>query len=277
MNLLFAINRKFTDLLCCCIHSVMEKGGAAQYEAYILHSDLNPEDITRICREAGARMNCHFLPVDEAVFEGFPETQRYPRQIYYRLAAPLLLPRELDRVLYLDVDLVVINSLRELYDTDFEGNYYVACSHVRQFLTKVNQLRLGVEDHVPYINTGVMLLNLPLLRRNLTMEQIRDTAQKKMHTFMLPDQDLLTVMHGEHIKLVDTMRYNLSDRMLLAHNANPRNDPIDLRWVRENAVVIHYFGKNKPWYRDYLGILDVFFRENLDTMECPPCFPQEPA
>lgn len=277
MNLLFAINRKFTSLLCQCIHSVIQNGGADGYEAYILHSDLEQEYITRICREAGDRMNCHFLPVDEAVFEGFPETGRYPKQIYYRLAAPLLLPAGLERILYLDVDLVVINSLQELYDTDFEGNYYVASSHVRQFLTKVNQLRLGVEDHVPYINTGVMLLNLPLLRRNLTMEQIRDTAQKKMHTFMLPDQDLLTVMHGEHIKLVDTMRYNLSDRMLITHNANPRNEPIDLQWVRENAVIIHYFGKNKPWSSAYNGILDVFFRENLDTMEAPPTFSQEPS
>ncbi|MGN1002870.1 MAG: glycosyltransferase family 8 protein [Oscillospiraceae bacterium] len=262
MNLLFAINRTFTDLLCGCLRSIVRNGGAAHYDAYILHSDLTEEDIARIRREAGEGMDCRFLPIDEAAFRDFPETGRYPRQIYYRLAAPLLLPPELDRVLYLDVDLVVINSLEELYHTDFEGSYYVACSHVHSLLTRFNQLRLGVEEGVPYINTGVMLMNLPLLREHTTMEQIRETALKKMHTFMLPDQDLLTVMHGEHIKLADTLRYNLNDRILNVHNANPLNEPLDLDWVRKNTAIIHYFGKNKPWHSGYSGILDVFYREN---------------
>jgi len=223
---------------------------------------LQVDNKTRIDQAAGETVTCHYIAVDEAMFEGFPESSRYPKQIYYRLAAPLLLPRELDRILYLDVDLMVINSLEELYHTDFEGNYYVACSHVKEILTKINQLRLGVVDVVPYINTGVMVMNLTALRENLTIEQIRENAQKKMHTFLLPDQDLLTVMHGERIKLVDTMRYNLSDRLLSYHNANPRNQPLDLQWVRKNVVIIHYYGKNKPWKNGYSGILDVFYHEN---------------
>lgn len=261
MNLLFAINKHFTDLLCTCLGSVAKNGGADHYDAYILHSDLEEADRLQIRENTAEEVDLHFIPVDEAIFQGFPETSRYPKQVYYRLTAPLLLPEYLDKILYLDVDLVVINSLEELYSTDFEGNYYLACSHVKEFLTRFNQKRLGVEDHVPYINTGVMMLNLSALRQNLTLDQLRDTARKKMHAFMLPDQDLLTVMHGEHIKLVDTLRYNLSDRLLAAHNANPQNETLDLDWVRKNAVVIHYYGKNKPWKPGYMGILDVFYAE----------------
>lgn len=262
MNLLFAINQNFTDLLCNCIRSIVKNGGADHYNAYILHSDLQDDIKTRIDQAAGEKVTCHYITVDESMFEGFPESNRYPKQIYYRLAAPLLLPKTLESVLYLDVDLVVINSLEELYHTDFEGNYYVACSHVKEILTKINQLRLGVEDVVPYINTGVMVMNLTALRDHLTIEQIRETARKKMHIFLLPDQDLLTVMHGERIKLVDTMRYNLSDRLLSYHNANPKNQPLDLKWVRENVVIIHYYGKNKPWKSGYSGVLDAFYHEN---------------
>lgn len=261
MNLLFAINHNFTDLLCSCLRSVMKNGGADRYDAYILHSDLKMEDVVKITAVAGERVCCRFIAVEEAVFDGFPESSRYPRQIYYRLMAPLLLPETLERILYLDVDLVVINSLQEFYDTDFEGNYYVACSHTDAFLTRVNQVRLGVEGEVPYINTGVMMLNLPLLRQNLSREKLRETARRKMRSFILPDQDLLTVMHGHKIKLADPMRYNLSDRLLTFYNADPRNEKRDLQWVRENAVVIHYYGKNKPWNREYKGILDVFYRE----------------
>ena len=266
MNLLFAINRNFSDHLRTCLNSIVKNGGVEHYDAYILHSDLDKTSMTTIQKEAGAAVTCHFIAVDESIFHGFPESKRYPKQIYYRLAAPLLLPKHLDKVLYLDVDLVVINSLRELYDMDFEGNYYIACSHTNEFLTKFNQLRLGVEDCVPYINTGVMMMNLSLLRCDLSIEKIRDTAKEKMRTFILPDQDLLTMMHGEHIKLVDTLRYNLSDSLLSSYNMDPRNEKIDLDWVRKNAVIVHYYGKNKPWNEHYKGILDVLYQENTKNI-----------
>ena len=60
------------------------------------------------------------------------------------------------------------------------------------------------------------------------------------------------------------MKYNLSDRMLSFYNADPSHKKIDLEWVRENTVVIHYYGKQKPWKKNYLGILNVFYREMKD-------------
>lgn len=81
MNLLFAINQKFTDLLCNCIRSIMKNGGADHYDAYILHSDLQVEDKKRIDLTAG----CHYITVDESIFEGFPESNRYPRQRHFLL------------------------------------------------------------------------------------------------------------------------------------------------------------------------------------------------
>lgn len=263
IHLLFAINQNFTGLLCNCLKSIFRNGGAERYEIYILHSDLNESAEDYIKQSVGDKGICTFIRIDDTVFEGFPETGRYPKQIYYRMIAPLYLPAELDRILYLDVDLVVINSLLELYNMDFDGSYYIACSHTKSALTKVNQFRLGVEKDVPYINTGVLLMNLQLLRNQISIERLRQVTKKFEKKLILPDQDLLTILHGSNIKLIDTMRYNLSDRDLLTHNANLSNEYLDLDWVRENAVIIHYYGKNKPWKEKYHGILDVFYRENL--------------
>ena len=262
MNLLFCINAKFRPLLCQCLRSVVLHGGEERYDAYILHSDLSPEDMEAI-RQVSPRVNCVFLPVDPALFEGFPERKRYPRQIYYRLAAPLLLPRDLDRILYLDVDTLVINPLKSFYTMDFEGNYYIACTHIREALTKLNDLRLKVPEGSPYVNTGVLMLNLPALRQNLTMDLIRDTALEKIDTFWLPDQDLLTVMHGDKILLADAQKFNLSDRILNFYNADPRNPRHDLAWVRENTVILHFCGKNRPWNPHYVGTLGIFYQELL--------------
>ena len=262
MNLLFCINPKFRPLLCQCLRSIVKNGGEEHYDAYILHSDLTDADMDAV-RAVSDRVSCRFLSVDAGDFDGFPESSRYPRQIYYRLAAPLLLPEEVDRILYLDVDTLVINPLKELYTMDFQGNYYIACTHIREALTKLNDRRLNVPDGSPYVNTGVMVLNLPALRENLTMDEIRRTALQKIDSFWLPDQDLLTVLHVDKILLADTQKYNLSDRILNIYNANPKNPRHNLDWVRENTVVIHYCGKNRPWKPHYIGQLGVFYEETV--------------
>ncbi|MBQ2753469.1 MAG: glycosyltransferase family 8 protein [Firmicutes bacterium] len=266
MNLLFAINKNFIDLFLNCIKSVVKNGGYDRYICYILNSDFDNEDKRRIKEGVPENVKCHFIMVEEDFFKGFPETKRYPRQIYYRLLAPKLLPDNLDRILYLDVDLVVINPLNELYETDFEGNYFVATSNIKKVLTKVNQLRLGIDAQkdVTYTNTGVLLYNLPVLRKKVKLEDIRDYTNNKGRVFILPDQDILTALYGDRVKRVDNLIYNLNDRTIAFNNADPRKEKINLDWVRKNAVIIHYFGKNKPWKDNYMGILDVFYKEIAD-------------
>ena len=263
MNLLFSINRNFVPLLCQCCRSILARGGMDCYSAYVLHSDLTEADQETIRRALGEKMDFHFLPVPQELFEGFPETDRYPKQIYYRLAAPLLLPRELERILYLDVDILVINSLSELEREPFEGASFMACTHVGKPLSKLNQARLGVElkRDVPYLNSGVLLFDLPAFRAHLDMDEIREYANRKKYALFLPDQDILTALYGDHVKLLDALRYNLSDRLLTLHNLEPQAEQLDLDWVRKNAVILHFCGKNKPWREGYQGILDTFYYE----------------
>ena len=207
-------------------------------------------------------MTFHFVPVDEHIFDGFPEFKRYPRQIYYRLAAPLLLPESLDRALYLDVDTLVINPLTDLYAQDFGDAWFMACTNANRLLTRVNQVRLGMEEDAPYINSGVMLLNLAALRAHFSLADVRAYALEMKARLVLPDQDIMTALCASHVRLLDNLRYNLSDRTLGFHNADPLREKIDLSWVRRNTVVIHYFGRNKPWKENYRGVLDIFWQEN---------------
>lgn len=96
------------------------------------------------------------------------------------------------------------------------------------------------------------------------MEAIKETALKKVDSFLLPDQDLLTVLHGDLIKLADTQRYNLSDRVLNLYNMAPNRPKHDEAWVRKNAVILHFCGKNRPWLPHYVGTLGVFYRELVE-------------
>lgn len=79
---------------------------------------------------------------------------------------------------------------------------------------------------------------------------------------LLPDElDRILYLDGDKIGILDTMKYNLSDRMIAVYNSDPLHEKVDLEWVRKNAVIIHYYGKQKPWKKPYLGKLDVFYRE----------------
>lgn len=181
MNLLFCIDRGFIPLLGTCVRSILKNGGYERYEAYVLHSDLTQADQAAIRRFGGERMHFTFLTVQEELFEGFPSSERYPRQIYYRLIAPLLLPRDMERILYLDVDTVVVNPLTELETLPFGDAWFMACTHVRYALSKLNQVRLGMDlgKDTPYLNSGVILYNLPPSARGWTSRASAITRRRR--------------------------------------------------------------------------------------------------
>ena len=265
-NLLFCVNQKMLGLMSACLKSLLRSGGYGYYDVFVLHSDLEESIQRAMERDFQERVTFHFLQVPEELFADFPETARYPRQIYYRLAAPLLLPKELDRILYLDVDVVVINSLRPFYEVDFESSYFVGCTHTREFLTKLNQARLQSDKAVAYINTGVLLMNLNVLRQVIRLEEISAYVREHEKALILPDQDILTALYGDKIKLADSLRYNLSDRVLNFYNGSHPKEKRDVNWVRRNTAIIHYCGRNKPWNEGYTGTLGVFYRELMDSV-----------
>ena len=187
MNILFSINAKIIDLTKICIRSIVRFDKNIDF--YILHHDLNSEHMDDL-RNAFLGCTFHFIEVKEEEFKEFPISSRYPLEIYYRLFASDLLPATLDRILYLDVDIVVIQSLKELYNMNFEDNLYIACSHVSENMTHLNAKRLGLNEDVPYINTGVLLMNLELLRKQLNKQDILNYVNTYKKKLVLFDQDV---------------------------------------------------------------------------------------
>ena len=262
MNLLFCIDRNFIPLWEQRMAAILRHGGAERYDVYLLHTDLAEADAGRMRRALRPQDSLTLVEVPAGLFEGFPESGRYPLQIYYRLAAPLLLPAGLGRILYLDVDTVVLNSLVPLYAADFAGAAFMACSHSTPFLDKVNQARLGMEERVPYLNSGVLMMDLALLRTTLRLADIRDYAERYRKRLILPDQDILTALFGSRARVLDSRIYNMTDRLFLRCAAAPATR-LSLDWVRQNTVVVHYLGRPKPWQKNYMGPLGVFYREEL--------------
>lgn len=216
MNILFTVNREYMEHVIDCIRSIIRFPSNDGYNVYILHSDFQAQDQIYFMTQIGDKNTMvHFQFVDSSLFASFPESDRYPRLIYYRIFAASLLPPDVDKVLYLDGDTIVINPLEELYKRDFEGNYFLACTHVKKFLNKINQYRLGMEEESTYINSGVMLMNLSELREKQNIKEVMSFVEKKRRYLTLPDQDIITALYGNKTGIFETMKYNLSDRCYL--------------------------------------------------------------
>ena len=263
MNILITINKKYIKQVNILLNSIQYSNTKENFNIYVLHRDLEESDLKIINNNLDLkRFQIHLIKITEKEIHKFPVYEkRYPVEIYFRIFASNYLPQDLERILYLDADTIVINSLKELYETDFENNYYVAATHIKKVLHKLNEIRLNIKEDEPYINTGVLLMNLKELRKVNIEKEVKAFIEKNEKKLLLPDQDILVSMFGDKIKLVDSLKYNLGERTVNTYNINHPKNQIGLRWICRNTVIIHYFGRNKPWSKQYIGRLDCFYHK----------------
>lgn len=150
MYLLFSFNKNVINQFYNCITSIKKNGGYDFYNVYILHCDLTTEDQKEINQFCGTMFNCFYISIDNQIFKGFPTFNRYPLQIYYRIIAPLMLPKEVEKILYLDVDTIVINSLKPLMKIEIKNHAILGCTHVHWLNHYFNKIRLGVKKIILY-------------------------------------------------------------------------------------------------------------------------------
>lgn len=265
LNLLVTLNENYLPQLNVMLYSLLRSNGDCSFDVYLLHSSIPEAALTRTRKILGDKGRLCPVQVKELRLTDAPTTDRYPQEIYYRIFAARFLPRELERVLYLDPDLIINGSLLPLYGTDMSNYYFAAASHVGTLILKFNDLRLDMDESAPYINSGVMLMNLELLRREQNEADVFRFMQERKGLLILPDQDIISGLYGRRIYTLDPFRYNMTERLFQAHV--PFDRDLNLDWVRENSVIIHYCGRNKPWKKHYLGQLDVFYLEAEGRLE----------
>ena len=106
---------------------------------------------------------------------------------YYRLKLPSILV-ELDKVLYLDCDVIVNTSLKDLYDTDIT-DYYAA--GVKDIAMTSSGYVPKLENNNIYFNTGVLLLNLDKMRKDKIEIEFEDYTIKNIQSIKVGDQEIL--------------------------------------------------------------------------------------
>lgn len=260
MNILVTLNSGYIKPLCVMLRSLQSCHSDTFLDIYVLNKSLSDADFEYITNHIyGEKYKLYDIKADESTLESAPVTDRYPHEMYYRIFAAKYLPHNVDKILYLDPDLVVLKNLEKLYSTDLDNNYFAAASHVNRPLQKINEIRLQMEQKGPYINSGVMLMNIKLLREQQDYSEIFAYIEKNKNMLFLPDQDIISAVYCDKIVTINPYIYNMTERMLLSPKSL-KND-IDIQWVKKNSAIVHYCGRNKPWKENYIGCMDVFFRQ----------------
>jgi lipopolysaccharide biosynthesis glycosyltransferase len=155
--------------------------------------------------------------------------------IYFRLLAPILLPKDITRVIYLDSDLIVRKSLSELWSVDC-GKRGIVAVHDAGMTTHAR--RLGIQED-EYFNSGVMLIDLEIWRNDKIHEQVIRFIIENPEKIEYPDQDgLNAVIHGDWVRVSYT--WNAQHKPKLGE-AN--------RLIMADPHIVHFSGIGvKPWY-----------------------------
>ncbi len=106
----------------------------------------------------------------------------------------------------MDSDIIVKGDISDFYDTDFEDNYFVATTNVHSpFLKWFVRVKNGAKKDTVYVNTGVLLMNIEKLRREQSHEEVLAYINRRKFFLTLPDQDVISTLYGNKIKLADGM------------------------------------------------------------------------
>ncbi|MCD8038176.1 MAG: glycosyltransferase family 8 protein [Lachnospiraceae bacterium] len=164
----------------------------------------------------------------------------------YKFMLPELLGK-LDKVLYLDGDVIVEGDLRELFDTDIEGFYLAA---VEDMCAVKQENVLEKTGNERYFNSGVMLLNLAMLRgENMPKELIDERMRDEDMRFM--DQNVFNRVLGGKVKYLSAkfnfMKVNLRNFTEREIGYFYGISSAEYRTVCNNPVILHFTNKEKPW------------------------------
>ena len=267
-NILVTLDRNYLKVLSVMLYSLSQSDPDAVFTVYVANNSLTEDDFSSL-RTLIPRTEFVDVRVCDELLSGAPISDRYPKEMYFRLFAAQYLPQELDRILYLDPDLVILNDLRGLYSIDFQNHLFAASSHIEStFFKNFNRQSLHLSKEARYINSGVMMLNLSLLRKEQHPQEIYDFINEHKTSLLLPDQDILNALYADRTIFLDPLIYNLGEKYLRLKNLHlPKGEKLGIDWVRNHTAVVHYYGRNKPWKEGYHGKLGIFYQEFLHDME----------
>lgn len=251
MNILICPSHNYIMPYGIMLESLFTNNGGEDIRIHaIIDEDVTVEDknaIDDIVRKHNAAINYVFFPESGGPLLPDMSRDRLTRAAFFRLFSASLLPEELTKILYLDGDIIVMDNLRGLWETDIDD---VAVAGIMdQWENNTWYNRLHYSGKLGYINSGVLLINLRYWREHQVESRFMSFEEIHPERIKQHDQDIINYVLREE-KLILPLRYNVQN----AHYYKPEYSMLDY-WnmeseildAQKNPVILHFAGAIKPW------------------------------
>lgn len=241
IHICFSSDNNYAQHLAVSIASILHHKGEEHIVIYVLDggiSDANKSFLHAMV--AGKGTEIYFVTVDGEAFRSAPiqtiqgAVAHVTLATYFRLLLQDLLP-EVDKVIYLDCDLICRSSLLPLYQENMGSDWIrgvIDIDHAK------HTVRLDIQN---YICAGVLLLNLRAWRENEVEQKCMDFIRDHADRIVLHDQDVLNVVCQECLSyLAPTWNAQACDTRLGRDSG--------FNELAKTANIIHFIGGRKPWH-----------------------------
>ena len=250
VNILCSTDDNYVPYCGIMLTSLFENNKDLNLEVYLMCESLNEknlDDLNQLSKKYS--VNIQMVKMDNSIFKDCPirPNDHVSLVTYYRLVAADVLPEHIDKVLYLDCDMIVNGSIKNLYDTDISGYAFGAVIDEDVFNDE-KYSRLAYEKSCRYINAGVVLFNLDYWKKHNIAKECFEYISKYPDRIKLHDQDTINVVCRKQKKLLPLI-YNFQTGFLLTDLYFNKAVEDDIISSSKSPLIIHYTGKNKPWMR----------------------------
>lgn len=247
MNVLISGDSFVLNPMLVLMRSIIENNRKIVF--YVIKTVLSDADVGRIrmlLEEYKSNAEVRFIDIDEM-------DVRLVKRIHYQFFQNamsygtwlklLCLPQlPVDKILYLDTDIVVDGDLEELYGMAFGDNLIIGVPDAPTQDLSFTKFRLSMSWEDTYMNAGVMLLNVQELRKTVSPQFLIECMEKNCERIYRDhDQGLINRLWHGKIKFAPDKYNALSSESGKAIAARSQ----------EQAVIYHWAGKTKPW-SDYI-------------------------
>lgn len=206
----FACNDRYVPYLDVAIISIVSHASDENdYRITVMKTDITEEHQALLKKHAKRNVSIEFFDVNEMlepVKDTLPDMFHYSIAAFFRFFIETSFP-QYDKAIYLDSDVVLLNDIAKLYDTDVEDCLLAAAYEQNtdrspMFTNYVEEI-IGI-PYYTYFNSGVMVMNLKEFRRFGVQKRFLEMLTTYNFDTLAPDQEYLNVICHGRVKRLPT-------------------------------------------------------------------------
>ncbi len=278
--IVFATNNAYVPYLGVTLQSLIAHSSPENhYQIYVFHTNLTHHHQEQLLDMAENHVTIEMVQIDETMSrkELYVSEYHFSVETIFRFFIPELLP-QYDKVLYLDCDIIILQDIAELYDTDL-GDCILGVAETGSWKTAFDwktafSQRLDVERD-DLFNAGVILISC----KQFSQEQIKDKCLalleedwKREEVWLVnPDQDALTIVcQGKIAKFPQCWNFEWHWQPEL-DGGSPQSTWTETqqksyRELKKNINIIHYTSSIKPWNSPEKPLAEHFWKYARQTI-----------